>query len=77
MEPEQLEAGGSGSYRMLYDGTEATMRAMSDLGPFFWSNGDERHALMISSASEWLWHRLTTRPDPVATVRFMRCSFQQ
>lgn len=77
MEPEQLEAGGVGTYRIRYADKQAEMQALSDLGPFFWSIGDERHALLISSASQWLWHRLTTAPDPVTTVRFMRCSFQQ
>jgi hypothetical protein len=77
MEPEELEAGGAGRYTLSYGDTRAEMEAMSDAGPFFWSVGRERDALLASSETEFLWHRLALEPVPEATIRFLTCSFQQ
>lgn len=77
MEPTKLELGGSGRYRVIYAGKQAEMSAMSDAGPFLWAIERERHALIASSQTQWLWHRLTLTPTPEATIRFLSCTFQQ
>ena len=77
MEPDDLEDGGAGSYTISYRDTEAAMRAITDAGPFLWTIGRERHALIPSSETEWLWHALDLEARPTATIRFLVCSFQQ
>lgn len=77
MEPLELEAGGAGTYRIAYGATEHDMTALSEVGPFFWVSDQERHTLMASSNTEWLWHRLSIVPTPSAAIRFMQCAFQQ
>lgn len=77
MEPLELGSGGAGRYTLSYGDTRAVMQAMSDAGPFFWTIGRERDALLASSETEFLWHRLALEPAPAATVRFLSCSFQQ
>ena len=77
MQPTELEAAGAGHYTLDYGDVEAEMQAMSDLGPFLWTVGTQRHALIVSSATQWLWHELDVDPQPEATIRFLACSFQQ
>lgn len=77
LEPVELEADGSGRYALSYDNHQAEAQAMSDLGPFFWTLGEERDTLLISSRTEFVWHRLALGPTSEATVRFLTCSFQQ
>lgn len=77
MEPVQLAAGGAGSYQISYGDAEASMQAMSDAGPFFWTAGSARNTLIASSETEWLWHELDVSSLPQATIRFLICSFQQ
>jgi hypothetical protein len=74
MAPVQLAPDGSGSYTMSYDGVEADMQARSELGPFYWNVGAARHALLVSSETQWLWHTLAVEPAPTATIRFLVCS---
>ena len=77
MEPVEIAAGGAGSYQISYGDVQASMQAMSDIGPFVWTAGSERHALIASSDTEWLWHELALGAAPRATVRFLSCTFQQ
>lgn len=77
MEPQALDPTGAARFALRYDDVRADMSAMSDVGPFFWSAGTERHALLVSSETQWLWHRLTLEPTPAATVAFLECSFEQ
>jgi hypothetical protein len=74
MTPVQLASDGSGSYTISYDDVETDMQAGSELGPFFWKSVDERHVLLVSSETQWLWHTLTIEAAPAATVRFLECS---
>ena len=76
LEPIELEAGGVGRYTIRYGDAVAEADARSDIGPFAWTVGQARHALVISSDTQWIWHRL--EPDSTAAiVHFMRCDFQQ
>jgi hypothetical protein len=75
MEPVETAADGSGRYGLTYGGTEADMDALSAAGPFLWTVGPERNALLASSETRFLWHRLTLEPAPEATVRFLECTF--
>jgi hypothetical protein len=74
MAPISLAPDGAGSYTISYADVEADMQARSELGPFYWNVGAERHALLISSETQWLWHTLTLQGAPVATIRFLVCS---
>jgi len=76
LEPVELDAGGGGRYTIRYDETEAPMQSLSDLGPFVWTHADQRHVLIVSSETEWLWHELSILPEPAATIRYLRCEFQ-
>jgi hypothetical protein len=76
MEPIELDDQWRGRYTIRYDGTEAPMEGVSELGPFVWAIGAERHVLAISSESRWLWHVLTTEPVPASSIHFMDCEFQ-
>ena len=73
VEPVQVVDGGAGSYLIHYDGVRADMQADSEFGPYFWMHGSERHSLIVSSESQWLWHALQAEPAPVATIRFLEC----
>ena len=75
MEPQSVEASRAGRYALHYAGETADMQALSDAGPFIWSIGGERHALLASSEREWLWHELSLEPAPKAVIRFLACSF--
>jgi len=74
MAPISLAPGGAGSYKINYEDVEADMQAGSELGPFYWNVGAQRHALLISSETRWLWHTLSVEPAPAATIRFLVCS---
>ena len=77
MEPVQLDKDGAGRYQLRYGETQAQVNALSDIGPFVWTVGEERHTLLASSETNFLWHRLTLAPAPAATVRFLTCSIHQ
>jgi len=77
MEPVEIGPDGSGPYTLRYGDVEAAMTASAETGPFVWSVGQERHALLVSSERDFLWHRLVGEPAPAATVRFLRCEFRQ
>jgi hypothetical protein len=77
MEPVQVDQDGSGRYELQYGDTKTAMSSVSDIGPFVWSVGEERHALLASSETNFLWHRLTLAPVPAATVRFLTCTIRQ
>lgn len=77
MEPVQVDQDGSGRYELQYGDTETAMSSVSDIGPFVWTVGDERHALLASSETSFLWHLLTLDPVPAATVRFLTCTIRQ
>ena len=77
MEPQALDASGASRFALAYGDVRADMNAMSDVGPFIWNVGTERHALLVSSETQWLWHRLTLEPAPAATIAFLECSFEQ
>lgn len=72
--PLGLDADRGGRYTLEYDGGRAEAEAPSEAGPFLWTIGTERNALLASSETEWLWHRLTVEPAPQATVRFLECA---
>jgi hypothetical protein len=77
LEPIQTFADGSGRYTILYGESRAEAQAFSDAGPFVWNVGTERHALLASSETDFLWHRLSVDAHPEAEIRFMRCVFGQ
>ena len=77
MEPVDLEAAGGARYLLSYGDARAEMRALSDTGPFVWTLDSERHALLASSETQWLWHRLELGPVPEATILFLECAFRQ
>lgn len=77
MEPQALDSSGAARFTLSYGDVRADMDARSDVGPFLWNVGTERHALLVSSETQWLWHRLTLEPAPAATVAFLECSFEQ
>jgi hypothetical protein len=73
----QVGEDGSGRYELQYVDTKTAMSSVSDIGPFVWTVGEERHALLASSETHFLWHRLTLDPAPAATVRFLTCTIRQ
>jgi hypothetical protein len=77
MEPVKVGPDGSGRYELKYGETKAAMNSLSDVGPFFWTVGDERNTLLASSETHLLWHQLTLDPVPAATVRFLTCTIRQ
>lgn len=77
MEPVQVGQDGSGRYELQYGDTETAMNSGSEIGPFVWTVGEERHTLLASSETNFLWHRLTLDPLPAATVRFLTCAIRQ
>lgn len=74
LEPQALNDDGSGEYLLLYRDIEVPMQAFSEAGPFVWQQDDERHTLLVSSQSEFLWHVLSLAAEPAASIRFLRCS---
>ncbi len=77
MEPRTVGPEGAGGYTLTYGDTQAEMEARSPAGPFLWTVGSERDALIASSDSQFLWHTLKLDPAPEATVRFLKCTFNQ
>jgi hypothetical protein len=77
MAPVDRDASGATRYALSYEDTQTEMLAMSDAGPFLWTVRDERNALLASSQTQWLWHRLSLDPLPAATIRFLTCAFRQ
>lgn len=87
MEPVTLDASGAGSYRLSHGSrNELSMQALSDIGPFVWSDSaaaadgavtDQRNTLVISSETQLLWHTLSLAVPPSAVVRYMDCKLQQ
>lgn len=77
MEPVEVGESGAGRYQLSYAQTTSEMQAVADAGPFIWTAGQERHVLVASSETEWLWHRLDLAAAPTATIRFLGCSFRQ
>jgi hypothetical protein len=77
MEPVQVGPDGSGRYELHYGETATAMDALSDIGPFVWTIGEERNTLLASSDTQFLWHRLKLDPVPAATVRFLTCTIRQ
>ena len=76
-EPIQTQADGAGTYTLTDGDTEVPMQALSDAGPFFWSVGSQRNTLLVSSETQFVWHRLTLEPVPEGTVAFLTCAFRQ
>jgi len=79
MEPVRLESGGQGDYVLRYGDQTAGMTAFSDAGPFFWTleHEQQRHTLMPSSETDWLWHELQLGQTVQSKIRFLECAFQQ
>jgi hypothetical protein len=77
MEPVAVGADGSGRYALGYEDIEVAMEAQSVAGPFFWTLPAERNALLPSSETQFLWHRLTLDPEPHASIRFLMCIVHQ
>jgi hypothetical protein len=77
MEPIETRPDGSGRYSLRYGDDRAEMQAMSFAGPFLWVLPMERDSLLVSSETQFLWHRLVLEPTPVATIHFLNCEFRQ
>jgi hypothetical protein len=77
MEPIETRPDGSGRYTLRYGEQQADMQAMSFAGPFLWTLPTERDSLLVSSETQFLWHRLVVEPAPVATIHFLTCEFRQ
>lgn len=77
MEPIDTDSDGAGRYTLGYGDVRSDMQALSAVGPFVWATAGERHTLLASSESAFLWHALALAPSPVATIRFLECSFRQ
>jgi hypothetical protein len=87
MAPVTLDATGAGQYLLSYgDRQELPMQAVSEIGPFLWSDGsggnngsnsEERNTLVISSGTQLLWHTLSLTEMPDASIRYMDCGLQQ
>lgn len=73
MEPDNLNADGSGSYMLNYDNGRFAMEALSNAGPFVWRRDGTRHTLLASSEEQFLWHQVFIGSSPEATIRFMQC----
>jgi len=77
MEPLDIGSDGAGHYKLSYRGKQAKLEALSNIGPFYWSDGTERHTLLISSEHQFLWHRLRMDPAPEASIYFLTCNYLQ
>ncbi|HWK52744.1 MAG TPA: hypothetical protein VNR18_00090 [Hyphomicrobiales bacterium] len=77
LEPQQIDADGSGTYVIRYGGKEADMRALSEAGPFYWALPSERNTLLVSGDTQILWHRVKLGAVPGTSIDFMHCSFRQ
>jgi len=77
MAPQALDASGAGQYNLQVDGIESAMQAQSEIGPFYWNTGPERHTLLASSETRFVWHTLSLAAQPEGNTRFLACTFQQ
>ena len=77
MEPLAVNDDGSGSFAIHYNSYQAPMTSLSFAGPFHWTVGNERHTLLASSETHFLWHQLDTSGSPSARIQFMQCRFTQ
>ena len=81
MSPEALAADGSGTYQINYRhgdqinyrDVQASVKAASYAGPFYWNTNSERNSLLASSETEFLWHRLILAPTPETEIHFLSC----
>lgn len=77
MEPIALDEQGAGRYTIRYLDQNADMQALSDAGPFHWRQESERHTLIASSETRFLWHSLSFDTMPEASIRFLSCRLRQ
>jgi hypothetical protein len=77
MEPQAQHSDGSGEFTLRYRDQELPMAAQSEVGPFTWSQQQDRHTLLASSETRFLLHVLSLADEPKATIQFMNCSFRQ
>src|SRR5690606_36033248 len=77
MEPSSLDPDGAGSYALSYGNIQVGMKAITQAGPFFWINGNERNTLVASSETAFLWHSFTIDQEPDSEVRFLTCRLHQ
>lgn len=77
MEPKALNADGSGEFTLQYRDAELPMQALSEIGPFVWTQQQDRYTLLASSDTQFLLHTLALADEPRATLQFMSCSLQQ
>jgi len=77
LEPQQLDPGGAGSYRLIYEDMDVIMQAVSDAGPFTWVTDEKRHTLLVNADDELLWHQLEFFPALSATSTLLTCAFRQ
>jgi hypothetical protein len=81
-----LVSAGGGQYLLSHgDRRELPMQAMSEIGPFVWSDStagadgtdtDQRNTLVISSETQLLWHTLSLAASPSSNIRYMNCNLQ-
>ena len=76
MTPVSVDADGAGSFTMQYDSSLADMQALSGVGPWYWVSRQQRHTLLASSDTRFVWHTLSLTPEPEAQTRFLNCSFR-
>lgn len=74
MKPQALDDEGRGRYVLRYGEIEAGMEALSEAGPFYWTQAQERNTLLASSESSFLWHQLSLGPAPEASISFLDCT---
>ena len=77
LSPQSLDEGGAGQYTLLVQGTESSMQALSEIGPFYWTSAQNHHTLLASSETRFVWHTLKLAAKPEGITRFLDCTFQQ
>ncbi len=77
MAPQALDADGSGRYALTLDGDVLPMQAVSEAGPFLWQQADTHYTLLVNSNTEFVLHALSLSPQPLATLRYLRCTVRQ
>ncbi len=73
-----LDAGqdGSGRFMLSYQNKEVAMQSLSDAGPYSWRFDNERHTLLASSETDFLWHQLILDDRPESRIRYLRCELR-
>ncbi len=73
-----LDAGedGSGNFMLSYQDQEVVMQALSDAGPYIWRLGNDRHTLLASSETAFLWHQLILDGRPESRIRYLHCELR-